>query len=85
MREASKGNLTLRADVARGSLGNVADATNLMFENVSGLLKQVKDAVTRVASSATQIQASSVQLSQGAEQQSSEIFKTTSAYSSDGI
>ena len=77
--DASDGDMTVRADVDEGSLSNLADAANLMFENVNDLLLQVKDATSRVASSAAEIQASSEQLSQGAEQQTKEIINTTSA------
>ena len=77
--DASDGDLTVRATVDEGSLSNLADAANLMFENVSEVLLQVKEVTTRVASSATEIQASSEQLSLGAEQQTDEIINTTSA------
>jgi methyl-accepting chemotaxis protein len=77
--DASDGDLTVRAKVTEGALGNVADAVNLMLENVGGLLKDVHEAATRVASSATEIQASTEQLNQGSVKQTSEIINTTSA------
>ncbi len=77
--DASDGDLTVRAKVTEGALGNVCDALNLMMENVGDLLKEVQGAANRVASSATEIQASSEQLSQGSVTQSGEIINTTTA------
>ena len=77
--DASDGDLTVRAQVTEGALGNVCDALNLMLENVGDLLKEVQSAASRVASSATEIQASSEQLSQGSVKQTGEIINTTTA------
>jgi methyl-accepting chemotaxis protein len=77
--DASDGDLTVRAKVTEGALGNVCDALNLMLENVGDLLKEVQGAAGRVASSATEIQASSEQLAQGSVKQSGEIINTTTA------
>ncbi len=77
--DASGGDFTIRAKVTEGALGNVADAMNLMFENVSLTLKEVHAASTRVASAAMEIQAASEQLAQGSLKQASEIVNTTSA------
>jgi methyl-accepting chemotaxis protein len=77
--DASDGDLTVRAKVTEGALGNVCDALNLMLENVGDLLKEVQGAASRVASSATEIQASSEQLSQGSVKQTGEIINTTTA------
>ena len=77
--DASDGDLTVRAKVTEGALGNVCDALNLMLENVGDLLKEVHGAASRVASSATEIQASSEQLSQGSIKQTGEIINTTTA------
>jgi methyl-accepting chemotaxis protein len=77
--DASDGDLTVRAKVTEGALGNVSDAVNLMLENVGDLLKEVQGAANRVASSATEIQASSEQLSQGSVKQTGEIINTTTA------
>ena len=77
--DASDGDLTVRATVTEGALGNVGDAVNLMLENVGDLLKEVLGAANRVASAATEIQASSEQLSQGSSRQTGEILNTTSA------
>jgi len=76
---ASDGDFTQRGEVTSGVLGNVADALNLMFENVGELVQHLKDASRRVVESATQIQASSEQLAQGAARQTSDITSTTTA------
>jgi methyl-accepting chemotaxis protein len=76
---ASEGDFTQRGEVTSGVLGNVADALNLMFENVGELVQHLKDASRRVVESATQIQASSEQLAQGAARQTSDITSTTTA------
>jgi methyl-accepting chemotaxis protein len=77
--DASDGDLTVRAAVTEGAMGNVADAVNLMLENVGGLLKEVQEAANRVADSAGEIKVSSEQLSEGSVKQSGEIINTTSA------
>ncbi|MBI1815576.1 MAG: HAMP domain-containing protein [Deltaproteobacteria bacterium] len=76
---ASEGDLTERAQVGSGVLGNLADALNLMFENVGELIKHLKGVSARVVSSATQIQASAEQLAQGSARQTSDITSTTAA------
>jgi methyl-accepting chemotaxis protein len=77
--DASDGDLTVRAAVTEGAMGNVADAVNLMLENVGGLLNEVQEAANRVAASAGEIKVSSEQLSEGSVKQSGEIINTTSA------
>ena len=42
--EASDGNLSVRAEVSEGALGNVADALNLMLENVGRLDRETPKA-----------------------------------------
>jgi methyl-accepting chemotaxis protein len=76
---ASEGDFTQRALVGSGVLGNLADALNLMFENVGELVKHLKGVSSRVVASATQIQASSEQLAQGSARQTSDITSTTAA------
>jgi methyl-accepting chemotaxis protein len=76
---ASEGDFTQRAQVGSGVLGNLADALNLMFENVGELVRHLKGVSQRVVSSATQIQASSEQLAQGSARQTSDITSTTAA------
>ncbi len=77
--DASDGDLTVRAAVTEGALGNVADAINLMLENVGDLIKGVRDAANRVASASTEIQVASEQLANGADRQSEEVINTTAA------
>ena len=55
MSDASDGNMTVRARVSEGSLGNVADAMNLMLENVGDLIKSAKKVSGKVASAAAEI------------------------------
>lgn len=76
---ASDGDLTVRAAVSEGALGNVSDAVNLMLENVGGLIKDVQTAASKVSRAATEIQASSEQLARGANTQNEEIVNTSSA------
>jgi methyl-accepting chemotaxis protein len=77
--DASDGDFTVRVKVTEGALGNVADAVNLMLENIGDLVKAVQQSANRVATSAVEIQASAEQLATGAGQQSAEIVNTTSA------
>lgn len=77
--DATDGDFTVRAKVTEGSLGNVADALNSMFENIGALVKEVDAAATRVAAASSQIQASAEQLSLGAAKQADEIHNTTAA------
>lgn len=77
--DASDGDLTVRAPVTDGALGNVSDAVNLMLENVGELIKNVQESAKVVANSALEIQASSEQLARGANTQNQEIVNTSSA------
>ncbi|PTX90707.1 Cache 3/Cache 2 fusion domain-containing protein [Opitutus sp. ER46] len=77
--DASDGDLTVRAPVTDGALGNVSDAVNLMLENVGELIKNVQESAKVVANSAMEIQASSEQLARGANTQNQEIVNTSSA------
>ncbi len=77
--DASDGNLTVRAKVTEGALGNVADALNLMFDNIGDLLGKVRQVAGQVGAAATQIQGSADSLAHGAEKQSDEITNTTAA------
>ena len=79
MSDASDGDLSVRATVTEGALGNVADALNLMFENVGELIEDVQAASLRVASASTEIQVASEQLAQGARKQADEVVNTTAA------
>jgi methyl-accepting chemotaxis protein len=76
---ASEGDFTQRAQVGSGVLGNLADALNLMFENVGELIRHLKGVSRRVVESSTQIQAGAEQLAQGSARQTSDITSTTAA------
>ncbi len=74
--DASDGKLDVRAKVTEGALGNLADALNLMLENVGDLVTQAKDASGEVAASATQIELAARQLNDSAGQQVNEVHIT---------
>lgn len=76
---AADGDFTSRARVTEGALGNLADALNLMFENIGDLVMKVLSVSRRVVDSATQIQASAEQMAQGAVRQTGDISSTTAA------
>ena len=40
--DASEGNLTVRAQMSVGALGNVSDAFNLLMESLEGLVGEVR-------------------------------------------
>ena len=77
--EASDGNFKVRAAVTEGAMGNVADALNLMFENVGELVDRTREVFSRVASAVHEIQVASEELSMGAEDQDSRISDVTTA------
>jgi twitching motility protein PilJ len=74
--DASDGKLDVRARVTEGALGNVADALNLMFENVGELIASAQHASDRVAQAAQQISEATLELGRGAETQTSEVAQT---------
>ncbi len=74
---AADGDFTQRAVVGSGTLGNLADALNLMFENVGSLIQHLRGASVRVFDAATEIRSSADRLAQGAARQSQEILHTT--------
>ncbi|MEZ0295640.1 MAG: methyl-accepting chemotaxis protein [Candidatus Methylacidiphilales bacterium] len=75
--DASDGNLGIRAKVTEGALGNMADALNLMLENVGELMANAKKASARVAEASRSISSASRELADGAMQQSNKIIQTT--------
>jgi len=77
--DAADGDLSAEARVTENIIGNVADAINLMFENISELIDKIRDSSLRVSSAANQIQAGSEGLSAGARRQLEDITNTTSA------
>jgi methyl-accepting chemotaxis protein len=76
---AADGDFTQNARVGEGVLGNLADALNLMFENIGELIKSARGVSTRVVDAATQIQVSAEQMAQGAVRQTGDITSTTAA------
>ncbi|MBI3785958.1 MAG: HAMP domain-containing protein [Deltaproteobacteria bacterium] len=76
---ASDGDFTQRAVVGSGSLGNLADALNLMFENVGALIHHLHGVSSRVVEAATQIRTSSDHLAEGGARQTEDITTTTAA------
>lgn len=76
---AADGDLTSEAKVSENILGNVADAINLMLENMSEVIGKIRDSSVRVSSAANQIQAGSEALSVGSQRQLEDITNTTSA------
>ncbi|MEM6821792.1 MAG: methyl-accepting chemotaxis protein [Verrucomicrobiota bacterium] len=77
--DASDGDLTVRVRVTEGIFGNVADAFNLLLEQIGELLEDVVSAASRVNNSAVKITASTEQMASGSGRQVSEIVNTTSA------
>jgi methyl-accepting chemotaxis protein len=75
--DASDGKLGVRAKVTEGALGNVADALNLMFENVGELISNAKLASERVSNSASLITEVAENVGTGANQQAAQIGQTT--------
>ncbi len=77
--EAADGDMTVRARVTEGALGNVADAFNLMLENIGETLQRVQHATTRVNEAAMNFQDASEQMAKGAAEQATQIGFTTLA------
>ncbi len=76
---ASDGDFTQKAVVGSGALGNLADALNLMFENIGALIQTLRGASTRVYESATEIRNSSSLLADGAARQATDVAGTAEA------
>ncbi len=74
---AAEGDFTGKVPVTAGALGNVADALNLMFENIAKLISNVRASSARVATAAVEIQSSSELLARGSDRQMTELTKTT--------
>lgn len=75
--DASDGKLDVRAKVTEGALGNLADALNLMLENVGDLVSQAKTASDQVANSAQQIEGAASLLERSAGAQVEEMQQTS--------
>lgn len=72
VRAATSGDLTSRAQVADGSLGNVSRAMNEMLDGVGALVASVRDVSGRVGSSATEIRGCTEQAASTASTQARE-------------
>jgi|JI10StandDraft_1071094.scaffolds.fasta_scaffold04731_10 methyl-accepting chemotaxis protein len=75
--DASDGNLTTRAPITAGALGNVADAFNQLMESLQALIGDVKAQVEQTRSVAEQINQASQAMTQGATRQALEVKEAT--------
>lgn len=71
--DASDGNLTVRAPISAGALGNVADAFNTLLESLQALLNQVVGQIVRTNETVDAIRAASTTMAQDASAQTKEI------------
>jgi methyl-accepting chemotaxis protein len=71
--DAADGDLTVKAQVTEGALGNVADAFNQMVETWRGLLGEVQQLFDRASETVAQIESSSTGMAQDANTQTQEI------------
>jgi twitching motility protein PilJ len=72
--DASDGNLTVRARVTTGALGNVADAFNSLLESLQALVKGISDQVSQTTHTVDQIRQASQNMAQGANHQAKEVL-----------
>lgn len=75
----SDGDLTLRGSESDSTLGRVINSINVMIDNFSAMLTQVKQIGLSVSSSATEILAAAEQIAAGSQRQADEITNTSSA------
>jgi methyl-accepting chemotaxis protein len=71
--EASDGNLTVRAPITAGALGNVADAFNTLLESLQTLLSEVRTQIGRTNDVVESIRDLSRKMASGATHQSREL------------
>ena len=71
--DASDGDLTVRANISTGSLGNVADAFNSLMESLQTLLGQVRAQIESTNKAVDQIQHSAATMTSGATNQAREV------------
>jgi twitching motility protein PilJ len=72
--EASDGDLTVRAKISAGSLGNVSDAFNTLMESLQELLSKVQVQITRTNEAVDAIRGASEKMTAGAASQTREIL-----------
>jgi methyl-accepting chemotaxis protein len=75
--DASDGNLTGRAQISAGALGNVADAFNLLLESLQQILGQVVSQIAQSNTSVGQISVASKAMESGANTQATEVQTAT--------
>ncbi len=73
---ASDGDLTVRAHISAGALGNVADAFNQHLEALQGLIGEVSKQVDRNSKSVSAISKASEEMAAGATRQTNEVVAT---------
>jgi PAS domain S-box-containing protein len=77
--KASEGNLTLRSQEGKDTLGMVAQAINRMLDGFSAMLTEVKQLGLSLSSSATQILVAAEEISVGTQHQTNETSNVTSS------
>lgn len=75
--DASDGNLTVRATISAGALGNVADAFNTLLESLQALLGEAATQIARTNETVDAIRNASAKMAQDASSQAKEIFEAT--------
>ncbi len=75
--DAGDGNLTVRATVTEGSLGNVADAFNSLMETWQQLLRNVASQLVRTSEAINDVMQSSREMAEGATNQANQVTKAT--------
>ena len=75
--DASDGNLTVRAKVTAGALGNVSDAFNTLLESLQLLIGKIADQITQTTHTVNQISQSSQTMASGATNQAKEVMAAT--------
>jgi methyl-accepting chemotaxis protein len=75
--DASEGNLTVRARITSGALGNVADAFNTLLESLQNLIGAIQQQLTRTNESVGQISTASTHMAEGAAAQAREVLAVT--------
>jgi methyl-accepting chemotaxis protein len=71
--DASDGDLTVRAKVTAGALGNVSDAFNNLLESLQGLIGKIAEQISLSTQTVSQITQSSQSMAAGASNQASEV------------
>jgi methyl-accepting chemotaxis protein len=75
--DASDGNLTVRARITAGALGNVADAFNTLLESLQALIGTIQGQLKRTNESVSQISTAARQMVEGAGNQAREVLAVT--------